>query len=311
MRTKYIFLSIFLLALCQTTEAQFLKKLKKKAEQAAERTVLKKTDELVTHKTEKTIDDVVVGHTDDDQEENTSTTPDATSDTNLSQTPGMNPLMGSGKNAAKNILDTYAFDWEFKTNMIITGKKKSKNTETLMNFFLNTNKDYYGMDVENEEMLKSGGQAVMIFDFKSENMVMFANQGGRKMGMVNKLKDPAKTKVSDKDRNYTYKEIGTKTILGYECYGMEVENEENKVQLFFTLDAPVNFSAFFAFSSDAAPKGFSDPQLFDILKEEALLMEMEMISKKKNESMKMVPISLEPKKTVFHKKDYQFMSMGI
>jgi uncharacterized repeat protein (TIGR01451 family) len=40
-----------------TAEAQFLKKLKQKAEEAAERTILRKTDEVVTEKTEKTIDD--------------------------------------------------------------------------------------------------------------------------------------------------------------------------------------------------------------------------------------------------------------
>jgi hypothetical protein len=91
---------------------------------------------------------------------------------------------------------------------------------------------------------------------------------------------------------------------------MEVENKDSLVTLWFTLDAPVNFSAFFAFSSEAAPKGFSDPQLFDVLKEEALLMEMEMISKNKNQSMTMTAISLEQKLTAFNKKDYQFMKMG-
>ncbi len=49
---------------------------------------------------------------------------------------------------------------------------------------------------------------------------------------------------------------------------MEIENKESLITMYFTLDAPVNFSAFFAFSSKAAPKGFSDPQLFDVLKED-------------------------------------------
>ena len=309
MKIKHILLIICCLSISYSAEAQFLKKLKKKAEQAAERTILNKTDELVTNKTNKTIDDVAEGGK--DKEKDNTVTDTVKNTTSTTRTPNINPLMGSGKNAAKNLLETYAFDWEFKTNMIITRKNKSKNTETVMNFFLNTNRDYYGMDVENEDMKKSGGQAVMVFDFKSESMVMFANYGSQKMGMVNKLKDPSQKEVSDKDRNYTFKEIGSKTILGYECFGMEVENKDNKVKLFFTLDAPVNFSAFFAFSEKTAPKGFSDPQLFEILKEEALLMEMEMINKKKNETMQMIPISLEQKKTKFHKKDYQFMSMGL
>ena len=42
MKTKHIFLVILSLSICHTAEAQFFKKLKNKAKQAAERTVLKK-----------------------------------------------------------------------------------------------------------------------------------------------------------------------------------------------------------------------------------------------------------------------------
>ncbi|RYH72580.1 hypothetical protein EVU94_12835 [Flavobacteriaceae bacterium 144Ye] len=61
MKTKLILLTFTFLLCGITAEAQLLKKLKKRAEQAAERTILKKTDEVVTKKTEKTIDDVTNG----------------------------------------------------------------------------------------------------------------------------------------------------------------------------------------------------------------------------------------------------------
>ena len=54
MKTKYFLFILIALGLTFNAEAQFLKKLKKKAEKAAERTVLRKTEELVTNKTEKT-----------------------------------------------------------------------------------------------------------------------------------------------------------------------------------------------------------------------------------------------------------------
>ena len=57
MKIKTILMLLLFMGIALPTQAQFLKKLKKKAEQAAERTVLKKTDEIVTKKTEKTIDD--------------------------------------------------------------------------------------------------------------------------------------------------------------------------------------------------------------------------------------------------------------
>lgn len=219
-------------------------------------------------------------------------------------------IMGGKNKKAENLPDTYAFDWEFKTNMELVGKKKSDNGVYKMNYFINTNNDYYAIEYENEEIKQSGGKSIMVLDFKSEAMVILSEYGDQKMAMMSKLKDPLKKKIKDKDRNYTFKEIGTKSILGYECYGIQIENNKSLATLWFTLDAPVNFSAFFAFSSEAAPKGFSDPQLFDVLKDEALLMEMHMTDKKKKQSMKMTAISLEKKRTEFHKKDYDFMKMG-
>ena len=56
LNTKHIFLLIFCLGVVSTSEAQLLKKLKKTADKAIERTVLTKTDSLLTKKTEKAID---------------------------------------------------------------------------------------------------------------------------------------------------------------------------------------------------------------------------------------------------------------
>ncbi|TBN06705.1 hypothetical protein EYD45_02140 [Hyunsoonleella flava] len=70
LNTKHIFLLIFCFGVVSTSEAQLLKKLKKKAEKAIERTVLKKTDSLVAKKTEKTIDGVVGGEEGDAKDNN-------------------------------------------------------------------------------------------------------------------------------------------------------------------------------------------------------------------------------------------------
>ena len=57
MKLKHLILSIFCIGIVTSTNAQFLKKLKKTAEDAVERTILRKTDEKVSQKTGKTIDD--------------------------------------------------------------------------------------------------------------------------------------------------------------------------------------------------------------------------------------------------------------
>ncbi|GAA4809645.1 DUF11 domain-containing protein [Litoribaculum gwangyangense] len=64
MKTKHILLLVLTFCLSYNVEAQLLKKLKQKAEQAAERTILRKTDETVSKKTEEVIDDVANPNTD-------------------------------------------------------------------------------------------------------------------------------------------------------------------------------------------------------------------------------------------------------
>ena len=307
MKKSLIYLVICCIGFSSTADAQFLKNLKKKAEDAVERGILKKAGEALTKKPDKETE----GETDEESEEDAQAQAIASTAGQPRGGMGMggNPFFGSGK-APENVPDAYVFDWEFKTKMTIEGKKKKDNGELDMNYFINEGKDYYAIEYEGEELKKSGAKGRMVFDFKSGAMVMLSEYNGQKMGMVNALKDPSKMPIQDKDRNYTFKEVGSKTILGYECHGMQVENKETVATLWFTLDAPVSFSPFFALSSDAAPKGFSDPQLFDILKEEALLMEMEALDKKRKQSMRMTAISLEKKPNTFKTSDYQFMKMG-
>lgn len=306
MKSKIIYIIFCCFSLSYTADAQFLKNLKKKAQDAVERSILKKTDEVVSEETDKALN----GGASENEEETESGGRNVNAPLGQPANPtmsGMNPF-GSGK-APDHLPDAYAFDWEFKTKINIEGKKKKDNAELEMNYFINENKDYYAVEYESEELVKSGGKATMIFDFKSEAMVMLSEYDKQKMAMLMAMKDPSKKEVKEEDRNYTYKEIGTKTILGYECYGMQIENKESVVTMYFTLDAPVNFSAFFAFSSKAAPKGFSDPQLFDILKEEALLMEMDMVDKKGKQNMQMTAISLEKNPNRFNTAEYQFMKI--
>ena len=297
MRTKFILATLLCIAISSTAEAQFLKKLKKKAEQAAERTILNKTDEVVSEKTEKTIDGATTG-SEKKSEQSSDSINHAVTQTSQANSGMMNPMLSKRTDTSK-IPETYEFDWEFKTQMI-----SSKGDSIQMNYFLNSNtKDYAGMEMSNKEM-KQHGNMMMVMDSKAEAMVMFMEASGQKMGQMHKIPEPKK-KV--KDDEFTFKEIGTKTILGYECFGIEVENKGYKATMYYTLDAPVTFSALFNFSKGAAPKGF-DPALVEVMKEDALLMEMHGIDKKKsNESFDLIPISLDKKEKNIKKSDYQFM----
>ena len=303
MKTRFVLLSIFFLAFSYTSEAQLLKKLKKKAEQAAERTVLKKTDEIVTQKTEKAIDDVANGDQtqSDSTEKSTNNQPHKQTKQNSQST---SPMAGAKKMDVSNIPESYDFDWEFKTEL-----KMDKGDTMEMNYLINSDSnDYFGMEISTEE-LKEMGTVRMVMDTKEENMIMFMNMNGQNMAQITKIKEH---KSNKKDPEFSFKEIGAKTILGFKCYGIKVENGDYISDIYFTLDAPVSFSAFSAFSNNKkGPKGF-DPALLKVLEEDALLMEMTATHKKKSkQNFTMTALSLEEKSTELKKEDYQFMSFGM
>jgi len=212
-------------------------------------------------------------------------------------------IMGKGKLDETKLPDTYVFDWEFKTEM-----KTSKDEAMEMNYLINSNsKDYFGMEMSSKE-LKGKGTMLIVMDAKQKIMTMFMGMSGQNMAQMSKIPEP---KSNKKEPKYSFKEIGTKTILGYTCYGMQIENGDYITDIYFTLDAPVSFNASSAFSNNKnSPKGF-DPALLKVLEEDAILMEMSAThKKKKKQNYTMTAISLDKKETKIKKSDYKFMSFG-
>jgi len=193
MKSKLIYLILCCFTLSQTADAQFLKNLKKKAQDAVERSILKKTEEVVTEEAEKALNGESGEERDEGKEGNSNAKNVTANQASGPMTPGMNPF-GSGQ-APDNLPATYAFAWEFKTKIEIEGKRKKDNAEMEMNYFINKNKDYYAVEYENEELKNSGGKATMVFDFKSEAMVMLSNYSGQRMAMLMNMKDPSKAKI--------------------------------------------------------------------------------------------------------------------
>ena len=300
MKAKFILVIILCLCIGHTAEAQLLKKIKKQAEQAAERTILRKTDEVVSGTTEKTIDDVANGNKNNTENKNSESINDTLTETRQANT-AYNPMPSKNTDASK-LPANYVFDWEFKTEMTSLDGDKVQ-----MNYLLQSKNKYYtGMEMITEKS-KQQGTVLMVMDSKADAITMFMSSNGQNMAQMSKLPDPGK---KSSDEEFTYKEIGTKTILGYECFGIEVENKGYKATMYYTLDAPVSFSALFNFSKNSAHKVF-DPALIEVLKDEALLMEMDAVDKKKSkESYTLTAVSLNKKDTSIKKSDYQFMNMG-
>ena len=209
-------------------------------------------------------------------------------------------IMGKKKPDPSKLPEMYEFQWEFKTVL-----KSADNEEMNMDYLIHSDSVYFGMQLGSKEY-KDMDFMCIVTDPRIETSATFMSSKNQKMAMLSKLPDEGSKK--EEEEKMSFKEIGTKEILGYLCYGIEVENADYKGTMYFTLDAPVSFSAIFAYSQKETPKGF-DPALMQVLKEEALLMEMNFENKKKKkQSFTMTAESLEKKETVINTSEYQVMS---
>ena len=208
-------------------------------------------------------------------------------------------IMGKEKSANTKLPETYHFQWEFKTVV-----RSSESEEMNMNYLISPDSIYFGTQISGKEYQQMDFMCI-VTDPGIETSATFMSSKNQKMAIIAKL--PSESAAKEKGPEMSFKEIGTKKILGYECYGIEVENADYIGTMYFTLDAPVSFSAMFSYSQKNTPKGF-DPALMEVLKEEALLMEMQFENKKKKrQSFTMTAQSLEQKETTIKTGEYQVM----
>jgi len=104
----------------------------------------------------------------------------------------------------------------------------------------------------------------MIFDEALGIIVILMENEDTKSGYALKKPTTNIENISDDDTDkpladYTIKELDTKTILGYECQGFQMENEDLKMTMYVALDAPVSFNQVYGGHVKNTPQGF-DPK---------------------------------------------------
>jgi len=204
----------------------------------------------------------------------------------------------------KTLPKSYDFEWKYTLQM--THKKGNMN----MTYYLKPNAKYFGSQPELEQNQMTNGM-FMIFDEGLDIMVILMENEDVKSGYA--LKNPTDNieNRSEEDdvpsmEDYTFKELGTKTILGYKCQGFQMENEELKMTMYVALDAPVSFNQVYGGHVKTKPKGFN-PKWME-KSENTIVMEMDMVSKKKKKfSAKMTCIALKKAPKTITLSDYEFI----
>ena len=200
----------------------------------------------------------------------------------------------------KELKDNYDFDYIYKLKMT------SKKDDIQFDYYLKKDAEYFGFELPIMSKDQEGMNMFTVMDNHNNVTAMFMEMMGKKIVKKSKIK------ISDFDSDndtsdYTIKEIGTKTILGYECQGFNMENKDSEVTFYITDEAPVSFSKIWDTGKNNMPKGFN-PSWMKKYSENGLMMEMHYVDKKKSKrNMTMTCIAVEKTDFSIQASDYGSM----
>lgn len=291
MKNKLSLIGLITLLLSVPADAQILKKLGQRAEQAAERTILNRTDKEVSKGTDKAIDGMLEGGKKKDAGKAKGKEQDK--EKQNGQAMMLPSFFDGGLGDAR---DTYTFSHRVTMKMT-TGKK---GEEINMHYWLEREAPYFGSQLSNE-----GANQLTVIDLKTQGMVMFMDDGKQKMAMgikgnqklIDKYIQQAAAEENTGDVKLT--PIGSKTILGYSCKGFRTETDDGVAEVWITDEAPVGSIAG-VLQGDRLPSGALG------FGSNALLMEMVFIPhKKKKDQLHMVCTDVKAMPLVINKADFQ------
>ncbi|RXJ52591.1 DUF4412 domain-containing protein [Gelidibacter gilvus] len=180
------------------------------------------------------------------------------------------------QNGSKELKDAYDFDYIYKLKMT------NKKDHIQFDYYLKKDAGYFGFDISEITKGQEGMKMFTVMDNDSGTTGMFMEMMGKKMVQKSKIK--LSDFDSDKnDSDFTFTQIGSKTILGYKCDGFIMENKDSHITVYITNEAPVSFSKMWDNSKTKMPKGF-DASWMKKYGENGLMMEMKFVDKKKNKN---------------------------
>jgi len=263
------------LFLGMSAQAQFWKKLKDRAKDAAEETVLNKTADKAAEKTDKTLDKVF--------------------DMDFGKSSKVDPAI---------LQQTYEYNWKYTLQM------KHKKGDMSINYHLREDGTDFGSTFEMDQGTEMMSGMFMVMDQAAGVTAILMERNGKKFGQVmssvtDKVLDIAEEENTIQD--YEFKEIGTKEILGYECQGFQMENEDVVMTMYVAFDTPVSFNQVAAGqNAKRLPKGI-DPKWMDKIGDNSLMMEMDVVNKKKpKQSTTMTCVALEENPMSIYMSEYEF-----
>lgn len=236
-----------------TTNAQFWKKLTKRAEKAIEETVSRKVEEKSEKETEKAFDSIF----------------------------NNNGKLFKGKKA--NAADSYSFTHKYIMEV------SSKKDLTEITYYLTNEAEYMGSAVNTG---KNNEEFITVIDLPNSAIHTFMDLGNQKSITSFKVDLEATTENEINTSKFTINSTGqTKNIVGYLCEEFQVTGSQLSGKVWVTQDAGVSFQKAFSRLKNKNNKGI-DPSWVNMVDGLVLEMEMIDYSQKNATPIKMRCTSL-------------------
>lgn len=243
---------IYTLILCfgvqVSADAQILKRLKKKAAESVEESATKRMEKKTEEEIEKAMDEIFESN----QKQAKKNPNQAPYDTQ--------PMRSSSSD--KKPASSYVFDYRLIAEMHFDGQK-----DMGMDYLLSSKGKYYAME------MNQGMQMLMVTDVDRNVMFQFMDYGANKMMMAQDLTID-EIEEQEQIENTKFNTIPNKTIMGYDCEGIEMINDEMHTKIYFTKKAPVSFTFF---NDPEQSQNLAIPkEVKALIDDDVLMLEMEM-----------------------------------
>jgi hypothetical protein len=270
---RLILTGILMVSFLIPAQAQILKNLKKKVEHRVEQKVSDKIADKAASEAGKSVDKAMEPGNDQ------SGFPMGTAQADLSEVP-----------------ESYEFEWRYVMKM------ENKKGETQLNYFLKKDAPYFGFKLPNSE------EMFMVMDESRNLMVNFMNSKGHKMITASRISKSALQETTDENERdeYSFKKLGSKTILGYNCRGFKAENKDGVYTFYITSEPDISFMDIYKLDKANLPANFDPKWIKD---GKGLMMQM-ILEDKKNakNNLIMTCVALEKESVILRKSDYKSLA---
>lgn len=244
MKTVYkIMILVFFIGSGINANAQFLKKLGDKVENAVERKIDKKTKEQeskLDRKIEEGVDKVFDTPEDalnDEIKKGKNNKKENKKTKNKSTDISIDDMMGAMQSSA-NI--EVAGNYHFNQKVVYTLKDKNQNKTSELIYYFGTDKSVLGVDMSAE------ANAFMIYDMKQNAMIMFSMKDkSMQVISMDMLGVIFENSDEENEEDFTFKKVpGSKKIAGYNCDKYQLKSENLKGDFWFSSEVDIDMSQF-------------------------------------------------------------------